>query len=274
VRKCGAFLALLVALAPVSAIAASAQFRKLVKQAGQLYQSGKYADAAELLKQANDLEPNPRLLYNIARAYDQAGSLKEAADFYERYVGSTEGTDPQLLKRSALALERVRRLLQKDDEDKKRQEAEKQRVEAEHQKAAAEAREAQERAAAETAAARKAQEEAEARNRENMRAQVVTRSRRRVVAFVTGGVGIAAAGVGVGFGIGANNAYSQFHAASTGAAKDTLASKTRNDALFADIGYGVGAALLVTAIIVYPKGSDPTLAFAPTLNGAVLVGRF
>jgi tetratricopeptide (TPR) repeat protein len=274
VRKCGAFLALLIALAPLRGMAASAQFRKLVKQAGQLYQSSKYAEAADLLKQAYDLQPNPRLLYNIARAYDQAGSLREAADFYERYVGSAEGTDPQLLKRSAQALERVRRLLQKEDEDKKRQEAEKQRAEAERQRAEAEAKAAQERAAADAAAARKAQAEAEARNREQVQMQLTTRSRRRVAAFVTGGIGIAAAGVGVGFGIGANNAYSQFHAAQDAADKETLANKTKNDALYADIGYGVGAALLATALIVYPKGSDPTLVLAPTLNGAMLVGRF
>jgi tetratricopeptide (TPR) repeat protein len=271
----GGFLALLICLVPALAAAGAAdKMRSLAKQAERLYQNGKYRESAALLEQAYELEPNPRLLYNIARARDQAGDLREAVDYYQRYVNSTEGTDPQLLKRSSLAMERLRGLIAKDEDAKKRQEAERQRVEEEHRRAEAEARAAQERSAAETAAARKAQEEAEARNRANVEGQITVRSRRRVVAWTAGGVGIAAAGVGAYFGVTANNAYNQFHSALNATDKDTLANKTRNNALYADLSFAVGAALLATAVIVYPKGGEPQLTLAPTLNGAALVGRF
>jgi tetratricopeptide (TPR) repeat protein len=274
-RQRGGFLALLIYLVPaIAAAGAPDKMRSLAKQAERLYQNGKYRESAALLEQAYEIEPNPRLLYNIARARDQAGDLHEALDYYQRYVNSPEGTDPQLLKRSSSAMQRLHSLIDKDEAAKRAQELERQRVEAEHQRAEAEARAAQERAAAEAAAARKAQEEAEAQNRAIVEGQITTRSRRRVVSFVAGGVGVAAAGAGAYFGVTANNAYNQFHSAATASDKDSLANKTKNNALYADLSFGVGIALLATAVIVYPKGSEPKLALAPTLNGAVLVGRF
>jgi tetratricopeptide (TPR) repeat protein len=269
-----ALLATLMAALPFHGFAADASVRKLVKDAGRAYQAGKYGEAAAMLKQAYESEPDPRLLYNIAKAEDQAGNLKEALDYYQRYVNSSEGTDSKLLKRSSQAIDRLRGLVAKDEEEKRLQEAERQRVEAEHQKAEAEARAAQERSAAEAAAARQAQQEAEARNRAIVEGQITTRSRRRVVAWTAGGLGVAAVGAGAYFGVTANNAYNQFHSAQTVTDKDTLANKTRNNALLADVGFAVGAALVATAVIVYPKGSEPQVALAPTLNGAVLVGSF
>jgi tetratricopeptide (TPR) repeat protein len=269
-----ALLATLLAAVPFQGFAADASVRKLVKDAGRAYQAGKYVEAAAMLKQAYESEPDPRLLYNIAKAEDQAGNLKEALDYYQRYVNSSEGTDPKLLKRSSQAMDRLRGLVAKDEEEKRHQEAERQRVEAEHQKAEAEARAAQERSAAEAVAARQAQQETEARNRAIVEGQITTRSRRRVVAWTAGGLGVAAVGAGAYFGVTANNAYNQFHSAQTVTDKDTLANKTRNNALLADVGFAVGAALVATAVIVYPKGSEPQFALAPTLNGAVLVGSF
>jgi tetratricopeptide (TPR) repeat protein len=262
------------ALMPCLASAMDPSVRRLVKDAERAYQGGKYLEAVAMLKQAYESQPDPRLLYNIAKAEDQAGNLKEALDYYQRYVNSSEGTDPKLLKRSSQAMDRVRSLLAKDDEERRRQEAERQRVEAEHQEAQADARAAQERATAEAAAARRAQEEAEAQNRANVEAQIGTRSRRRVVAWSAGGLGVAAVGAGAYFGVTANNAYNQFHSAQTIPDKDTLVNKTRTNALLADVGFAVGAALVVTAVIVYPKGSEPRIALAPMPNGAALVGTF
>ena len=67
---------------------------------------------------------------------------------------------------------------------------------------------------------------------------------------------IAAVGAGVVFGVLANSSQSNFKQAATLADKDTFAAQTRQNALFADIGYGVGLAAIVTAVVLYPKGSD------------------
>src|SRR4051794_10001770 len=67
-----------------------------VKEGEKLYQAGKYREAAEALIKAQNLEPNPRLIYNIARAFDQAGDVVTALQYYQQYVGSAEGTDATL----------------------------------------------------------------------------------------------------------------------------------------------------------------------------------
>jgi tetratricopeptide (TPR) repeat protein len=271
-------LAAALSLAPCAGVAGEPHDDKLhqwVKQAEHFYQTGKYREAAALLEQAYQLEPDPRLLYNIARARDQAGDLREAADYYQRYMASAEGSDPQLLKRAALALERVRGLIDREEAEKKRQEAERQRMELEHHRAEAEARAAQERASAEAEAARRAQEEAEARNRVIAQAQIATRAHERIGAYALGGVGVLAIGTGIVFGVRADSSYGAFkNTAQTATAKDSFASQTRNNALAADIGYGIGAAALATAVILFPKGTDPQIAVAPTPNGFTLAAGF
>jgi tetratricopeptide (TPR) repeat protein len=276
-RQGGVLLAALVWLAPSASWGGATpeeKLLKLVKQAEHLYQSGQYREAAALLEQAYAIESNPKLLYNIAKARDQAGDLKEALDSYQRYLSSSEGTDPQLLKRSALAVERLRGLLDKEEAERKRQDDERQRVEAEHQRQQAEARAAQERATAETVAARKAQEEAEEKNRVNVESQVALRSRQRIIAWTAGGVGAVGIGLGAYFGVTANDAYGQFHSATTALDKDSDVNKTRSNALYADLSFAVGIAALTTAVLVYPKGAEPKISLAPLPNGAALVGSF
>src|SRR4051812_12608315 len=103
-------LALLVLVA-MPAQAARKSVNTLVHEAERLYQQGRYHDAAERLKEAEALSPNPRLVYNIARAYEQAGELNLALQYYQQYVNSPEGTDPTLLKRSSLAIDRLHGLI-------------------------------------------------------------------------------------------------------------------------------------------------------------------
>src|SRR3954469_2363905 len=72
----------------------------LVKEGERLYSSGKYREAAEALKKAQELQPNPKLIYNIARAYERSGDLREALGWYQQYVGlKGEDSDPALLKK-------------------------------------------------------------------------------------------------------------------------------------------------------------------------------
>ena len=78
-------LLLLLAVPPASA-RTHPKFTQLVKQAERLYSSGKYKDSAEKLIEAYVYDPHPRIIYNIARAYDQAGELELALEYYQRYV--------------------------------------------------------------------------------------------------------------------------------------------------------------------------------------------
>src|SRR5690349_791318 len=79
----------LLASAPATAWAQKTEKRAaaLVKEGERLYSSGKYRVAAETLKKAQDLQPNPKRIYNIARAYERSGDLREALSWYQQYVG-------------------------------------------------------------------------------------------------------------------------------------------------------------------------------------------
>jgi tetratricopeptide (TPR) repeat protein len=50
------------------------------------YDAGRFDTAAELLAEAYDLQPDPILLYNMARAYESGGRMQEAVDAYARYL--------------------------------------------------------------------------------------------------------------------------------------------------------------------------------------------
>jgi hypothetical protein len=82
-----------------------ARFLRLVKKAEGLYPGGRYSDAAATLQQAYEVESNSRVLYNIARALDQAGNLKIAN--YRQYFAA-ERPDSTLAQRATLAVDRLR----------------------------------------------------------------------------------------------------------------------------------------------------------------------
>ena len=57
-----------------------------VSQAQQLFKEQRFSDAAEALKQAFDLQPNPLFLFNAGQAYRKALWPLEAKAMYERFV--------------------------------------------------------------------------------------------------------------------------------------------------------------------------------------------
>lgn len=245
-----ASLLLVFALAfPAEALANPREFKKLVNQAERLYEAGKYKQSAERLIEAYAYQPHPRLIYNIARAYDQAGELQLSLEYYQRYVKSQEGTDPTLLKRSALSIDRLNALIHKQQKSKA-EDAEQQK------KLEEEARAAKERAEQESEA--KLRAEAQLRQQEKAAAESRTkaRSRNRIISYVLGGVAVAGLGTGTFFGLGANASKERFTAAETIPSKQTFEQETRSKALLADVGFGVGIAAAITAIVLYPKGPD------------------
>src|SRR5690606_33646146 len=72
---------------PAWALKGAKSAAALVREGERLYNSGKYREAAEALKKAQALQPNHKLIYNIARAYQRSGDLREALSWYQQYVG-------------------------------------------------------------------------------------------------------------------------------------------------------------------------------------------
>ena len=242
--------ALLLAPAPVRAQRGGARSAKeLIKQAERLYDQKRYLEAAEALERAHEAMPNPdpRLLYNIARAYDQAGQTQQAIQYYEQY--KAKGTDLQLLKRADLFIDRLRLQQQKEEATAAAAEAERKRLQEE-------AVEARRRAEAERESARLAEEASQLRLRAAYDDAQAGRRRMQVTSFALGGVALASTGVGAFFGLKSREARTRFDAAGTLPEKLEAKTVTRNNAVLADIGFGVGLASAVAAILLYPK-DDP-----------------
>lgn len=58
----------------------------LLDESAVLYRDGRFAEAAEKLRTAHGLFPEPSLLYNLGRALDAMGDRNGAIDAYERYL--------------------------------------------------------------------------------------------------------------------------------------------------------------------------------------------
>lgn len=66
---------------------------KLFEDSNTAYKAGKFEDAADLLRQAYDLFPEPILLYNLGRAQEGLGDRQGAIESYERYLAEAEQVD-------------------------------------------------------------------------------------------------------------------------------------------------------------------------------------
>ncbi len=256
---------------PSEAHASRAKFNKLMNDAKRHYDAGRYTQSAETLIEAYIYRPESQLIYNIARAYDQANELDKALEYYQRYVNSDE-TDNTLVKRSMLAMDRLRGLVAQRDEAQRREADEQARL-------AQEAENARLKAEEETLAKQRAEDALRARQASDQKARVQARSRNKVLALVAGGVAVAGLGSGTAFGLSANASKGRFGDAQTVTLKDDLRAQTRQRALFADVGFGVGVAAAVAAVLLYPKGPDPEPAapratLVPAIGGAGVEVRF
>ncbi|HEX5061798.1 MAG TPA: tetratricopeptide repeat protein, partial [Kofleriaceae bacterium] len=59
---------------------------KLFEDSDKAYKAGKFEKAAELLREAYGLYPEPELLYNLGRAQEGLGDMQAAVDSYEEYL--------------------------------------------------------------------------------------------------------------------------------------------------------------------------------------------
>ncbi len=70
----------------------------LARAGDEAYKAGDFERAAELVRRAYELYPEPLLLYNLALALDGMGKPSEALDYYERYLA----TNPDVKDRGAI----------------------------------------------------------------------------------------------------------------------------------------------------------------------------
>ena len=79
---------------------------ELFQRGDELYRQGQFAEAAEKFREAYALDPNPTLLYNLARSYESLGDLERAAETYRDYLEKQpEATDRAAIERRIETLE-------------------------------------------------------------------------------------------------------------------------------------------------------------------------
>lgn len=80
---------------------------ELFQRSAVLYQEGRFAEAASLLREARELHPEPVLSYNLARALEGAGDLAGALEAYRTYLEEApEAPDAPATRARLEALER------------------------------------------------------------------------------------------------------------------------------------------------------------------------
>jgi tetratricopeptide (TPR) repeat protein len=78
---------------------------ELFEKSSAAYEQGRFTEAIWLLKEAYAIDKEPVLLYNLGRAYEGLGDLKNAAGAYEQFLAA----EPRAADRGALE-QRIRTL--------------------------------------------------------------------------------------------------------------------------------------------------------------------
>lgn len=109
---------------------------KLFEDSGKAYKSGKFEQAADLLRKAYDLYPEPLLLYNLGRAQEGLGDPRGAIESYERYLKEAKQVDD----RGAIErrIETLKAQIEKEEADAKRRAEDERRLKEEQERRARE----------------------------------------------------------------------------------------------------------------------------------------
>ncbi len=85
-----------------AAPAAEESFDTLTEEASEKYSEGDYDGAIALFERAYALDPEPNILFNIGRIYEESGNYEDAIVYYERFI-----SEPQVdLDAKQVALDR------------------------------------------------------------------------------------------------------------------------------------------------------------------------
>jgi tetratricopeptide (TPR) repeat protein len=215
------------------------QIEEFAKQAEAKYKQGDFRGSAELLLRAYEVKALPKLLYNAARAYDKAGDTNEAMRFYQRYLDA-EKTDPDLVKKSARALDRLRASIPSPAPP----------APTPPPAPSPEVKPAPEAAVAPAPTA----------NELIQRAPPPSSPRRfKFATAAAGGLAVVSLGAGTFFAVTANRESAVFKASQDPDLKPTLRDHARRDAMFADVGLGVGLVLAAATITLFLIGRPAAL---------------
>ena len=188
----------------------------LFEQSEARFRAGAFREAAELLRQAYDLYPEPLLLYNLARSLEGEGDLAGAIDAYTRYLDEAK----QIADRAAIE----RQIDTLRDQIRERERLHRERVAAERARVAAEA---QLRARVDNAPA----------------------PRHSKLPWITLGVGVVSVGAGGVLGLRSRALHDDAVDEPEQLASVELQDRARSYATGANVAFAVGAALSVTGLI-------------------------
>jgi len=108
---------------------------KLFEDSNKAYKSGKFEEAADLLKKAYALFPEPLLLYNLGRAQEGLGDPQGALDSYKQYLAQAKQVDDRgAIERRIETLEAQIEKQKADAEEAKRMAEEQARLQAEQER--------------------------------------------------------------------------------------------------------------------------------------------
>jgi tetratricopeptide (TPR) repeat protein len=170
--------------APAAAQTPQARAADLFNKGAEAYRRGEFQQAVTLMQEAYSLDPQPVLLYNLARAHEGLGSIDAAIDTFTRYLEA----DPKAPDRGAIE-QRIGTLKRQRDE---RRALEKQRD------------------------AERTRADEEKAERERKQGQRPDDARQRsVLPYVVAGTGVAGLASGVIFGLMANSKHSSATSRST-----------------------------------------------------------
>lgn len=229
----------------------------LFKKAGESYRKGEFQTTIDLLTQAYALDPQPVLLYNLARAHEGLGNTDQAIEAYEKFLAQ----DPKTNDRGSI--EQRLTTLRRQRED---------RI------AAQKAREAEQSKANSAPAKQPPPPAAVPPPREEPKPE----PKRSVLPYVVAGTGVALIGVGAVTGILAKSGESDANAEPIHARAVDERDSAESMATVSTITFIAGGALLVvgagwffldapkkTTASTSPANRDPSLARALTRNLAV-----
>lgn len=251
----------------------------LVDEGTRAFLANDFAAALTAFERAYAINASPDLLYNLARVHEALGHTSEAMGFYERFIKEPNvDTDARAdaVKRADILASMMRREREEQEFAARQEQA---RLEREQRAKEAE-REEQERLAREAAARQDASADTTTPPPSDTAAlppQVVEPAPRRAspVGWVLLGLGGVSAGVGTYFALQSNQSRDTIESRCATVNGDfacpmdvrEVESQMRQDALFADIGFGVGAGLalggLVTLLVTRKGASETSILLDP-----------
>lgn len=199
---------------------------QLFEKSAEAYRSGDFKAAVALLKEAYAIDPEPALLYNLARAYEGLGDVDLAIETYERYLKA----DPKAKDRGAIEQRVV--TIKREREEKA---------------ALAKQRDDERRRADE--AARAASEAEAQRTRDAATVGDAPPRSRSVLPYVIMGAGVASLGVGTVFGVMASSKHSDAETART--QQDAIATQdsAESSATISTVGLIAGGTLVAAGAV-------------------------